>query len=916
MRWLQSVCLIFGMLSFPSLFAQSTIPFPQPDEYQATVNQPPKSHRIEQWELLEEDFTMAIINNEAHADHMREYDSIVLGRGWIPVKYTPAINDLYCQHPSPSACSENCGKYPAVCHHKRLTACNDHCKSVEWRTWTYRAALFQSAAEAQQEEHHFLQIKHWEGAYIAVVVNKKLVKEVNPLVSSFAEVTIDLDGLINKDGKDSVYIQFASPSQLGALYSQRSGMVFPADNEAQITTFGSYGLGVEGKPAAKASPFLRKPIVQYGWDIAPRRVLVGLGDGVFVHGWSENHLQTLNIDEDSSWMGVESGKPVEYVYGHADLYYLCDTVRGRPDFVRITSGNLPDMYDDIEWDVVRLGDKDADRILVAANEFGVEARHRKFTFRVKNPKHWYPNGLYQEIYGDSHPALYHIEISAHQKDKNGRNQIHRIGRNWGVRSVRLDTTGGRFAFSVNGISVFAMGANLIWARQFGDSNSVYPERLFLDPQGFMGELNVMQAQGYNMVRIWGGGAYPSEAFYDRCDALGIMVWQDLMFNGTTYPDAPNFLEAVESEVLAQSMRLNNHLSLALWCGNNEIEVAWHNWGWQQKYNIHGDDSARHWQAYLTLFDTLIPEALGVWSPSVPYTRSSPIGNWGNLQQMKRGDNHDWGIWHGERGFAHLDSARMPFCSEYGLPSPADWYVEGLTWESTLLSYKGPGLLRHYVKTEYPKWWPHRGIETVEKMDFSDSAAVVQGEFLYRAMVSHRMASPYCMGSLYWQYNDIWNGTTWSVVNCEGAWGHSKSSHGRVAEAMLPVVMKVMPSGWWGVKDQFYIQLNSRLLRECEVPVEVTAYDSLGRLLFEKEFEIKLPGNLNIKGDQSATNRVMPISFAGKSKYRKKMDRVSYYSVRLRQPAAAERLLDLQPQGKQYYEGYPVIEECLWVGAPR
>jgi len=614
-------------------------------------------------------------------------------------------------------------------------------------------------------------------------------------------------------------------------------------------------------------------------------------------------------------MGVESGKAVEYVYGHAELYYLCDTMRGRPDFVRVTSGNLPEMYDDIEWDVVRLGDKDEDRAIVAANEFGVEARYRKFTFRVKNPKHWYPNGLYQQLNQDSHPALYHIEISAHQKDKNGRNQIHEIERNWGVRTVRLDTTGGRFAFSVNGISVFAMGANLIWARQFGDGSSVYPEGLFLGEYGELGQLDVMRAQGYNMVRIWGGGAYPSEAFYDRCDALGIMVWQDLMFNGTMYPDAPNFLEAVESEVLAQSMRLNNHPSLALWCGNNEIEVAWHNWGWQQKYNIHGVDSARMWQAYLTLFDTLIPEALGVWSGRVPYTRSSPIGNWGNLQQMKRGDNHDWGICHGERGFAHLDSARMPFCSEYGLPSPADWYVESLTWESTLLSYKGSGLLRHYVKTEYPKWWPHRGIETVEKMDFSDSAAVVQGEFLYRAMISHRMAAPYCMGSLYWQYNDIWNGTTWSVVNTEFGWSILKSSQGRVAEAMLPVVMKLIPSGWWGVKDQFYVQLNSRLVNDCEVPLEVTAYDSLGRKLFEKLFEVKLPGNWQILADGLSTTRAIPISFAGKRKYRKKMDRVSYYSVRLIQPAAAQRLLDLIPKGKHYAEGYPVIEECLWVGDP-
>jgi hypothetical protein len=900
-----------------------------PNSLIAENNHGSKSHRIEKWELLEEDFTMGITKNDVHADHLREYDSSIPGRGWIPVKYTPAINDLFCPHPAPSSCSENCGKYNLGCDHPKLTACNDRCKSVEWREWKYRAALFESAESAKQVEHHFLQIKQWEGAYIEVYINGKLVKEVNPLVSSFAEVTIDLEGLIKKDGKDSVYIVFSSPTRLGKICSRRSGMVFPADNEAEINTFGSDGDNPvvsntsTGNPysrsAAKASPFLRKPIVQYGWDIAPRRVLVGLGEGVFVHGWSDNHLQTLNIAEDSTWMGVESGKAVEYVYGHAELYYLCDTMRGRPDFVRVTSGNLPDMYDDIEWDVVRLGDKDEDRAIVAANEFGVEARYRKFAFRVKNPKHWYPNGLYQQLNQDSHPALYRIEISAHQLDKTGRNQIHQIERNWGIRSVRLDTTGGRFAFSVNGISVFAMGANLIWARQFGDSASVYPERLFLGELGDMDELDIMRWQGYNMVRIWGGGAYPSEAFYDRCDALGIMVWQDLMFNGTMYPDAPNFLEAVESEVLAQSMRLNNHPSLALWCGNNEIEVAWHNWGWQQKYNIHGADSARMWQAYLSLFDTLIPEALKVWSGSVPYTRSSPIGNWGNLQQMKRGDNHDWGVWHGERGFAHLDSARMPFCSEYGLPSPSGLHLDSDStaddWKSRLLSYKGPKLLEKYVREEYLKSWPHQGITSTEFMDFSDSAAVVQGEFLYRAMISHRMAAPYCMGSLYWQYNDIWNGTTWSVANTESGWSMLKSSQGKVAEAMLPVVMKLQPSGWWGVKDQFYVKFNSRMLTECEVPLEVTAYDSLGKSLFSKDFVVKLPRNWNVNSEL-LVSWVKPISFAGKRKYRKKMDRVSYYSVRLHQPAAAQRMMDLTPKGKYYGEGYPVLEECLWVGAPR
>ena len=920
------IFLSLMMLGSSNLSAQLNSLVPLPNDGIVEKNNESKSHRIEQWELLEEDFVFGVVANEKHADHLREYDSTVVGRGWMPVKYTPAINDLYCQHPSPSACVEQCGKYPLLCEHEKQTACNVHCKSVEWRNWTYRAALFSSAEEAQLNEHHFLEIKQWEGAYMEVFVNGKPVKSVNPLMSSFATVTIDLDGKIRGDGTDSVYIVFSSPTVLGKLYSERSGMSFPADNEAEISTFGTYGFNLARGVAAKASPFLRKPIVQYGWDIAPRRVLVGLGEGVFVHGWSDNHLQALKISQDSSWMGVEAGKAVEYVYGHADLYYLCDTMRGRPSFVRITSGNLPGLHDDIEWDIVRkqfapegAEEAEVEDVVLGANEFGVEARHRRMCFRVKNPKHWMPNGLYQQVYQDSHPALYHIEISAHQLDKNGRNQIHNIETDWGVRTVTLDTSGGRFAFSVNGIPVFAQGANLIWARQFGDGASVYPERLFLGEPGEMGELDIMRWQGYNMVRIWGGGAYPSDAFYERCDALGIMVWQDLMFNGTMYPDDDMFYQAVESEVNAQAMRLHNHPSLTLWCGNNEIEVAWHNWGWQQKYNIHGVDSARQWRGYLSLFDTLVPAALSNWDAGVPYTRSSPIGNWGNLQQMKRGDNHDWGVWHGERGFAHLDSARMPFCSEYGLPSPPDWSLakdgKENDWRSLLLSYKGPKLLEKYVREEYPKSWPHQGLQNVEPMNFSDSAAVVQGEFLYRAMISHRMASPYCMGSLYWQYNDIWNGTTWSVANTESGFSMLKSSQGRVAEAMLPVVMQLQRSGWWGAKDQFYVKFNSRLLTDCEVPMEVTAYDSMGKSLFSKNFMVKLPKNWNLDKELPITC-IKTISFAGKRKYQKKMSRVSYYEVRLRQPAAAERLLDLIPKGKHYGEGYPVLEEYLWVGAPR
>ena len=221
-------------------------------------------------------------------------------------------------------------------------------------------------------------------------------------------------------------------------------------------------------------------------------------------------------------------------------------------------------------------------------------------------------------------------------------------------------------------------------------------------------------------------------------------------------------------------------------------------------------------------------------------------------------------------------------------------------------------MEKYVHEEYPKTWPGQGSECAEVTNFGDSAAVVQGEFLYRAMISHRMASPFCMGSLFWQYNDIWNGTTWSVANSQHGWSMLKSSQGRVAEAMLPVVMRLQRSGWWGAKDQFYVQLNSRLLTDTEVKLMVTAYDSIGRALFKRNVKMRVPRNLNLSDGLMGGTTISPISFAHKGKFMRKMDRVSFYEVRMEQPAAAQRLLDLTPKGKHYGEGYPVLVEYLSV----
>jgi len=227
----------------------------------------------------------------------------------------------------------------------------------------------------------------------------------------------------------------------------------------------------------------------------------------------------------------------------------------------------------------------------------------------------------------------------------------------------------------------------------------------------------------------------------------------------------------------------SHPSLLIWCGNNEIEVAWKNWGWQQKYGLHGKDSVEHWHNYLFMFDTLIPGIVKEWNPAVPYLRSSPIGNWGNLQQMRYGDNHDWGVWHGERGFNHLDSVKVPFCSEYGFPS-VSWELKSAVKSTQdlsayMLSYKGLDLMvRYMLNSNNPsdKTLNYNSLSTGKKglvnssrdslnniNYFAYQSWVKQNEYLIKAYNQHRSQMPHCMGSLFWQWNDIWPGITWSVM---------------------------------------------------------------------------------------------------------------------------------------------------------
>jgi beta-mannosidase len=278
----------------------------------------------------------------------------------------------------------------------------------------------------------------------------------------------------------------------------------------------------------------------------------------------------------------------------------------------------------------------------------------------------------------------------------------------------------------------------------------------------------MAQAGYNMLRVWGGGGLMPESFYQQCDELGILVWQDLMYSGTVYPYQGFWKNRTQSEAVAVWQQTRNHPSVALYCGNNEIDMALKHWGWQKTYGWTAEDSAFMHQQYKAMFNGDFAKIFE--STGTAYLPSTPVANWAPDSEMNRGDNHLWFVWHGERPVSDYDKKVPRFASEYGMPS---WpslecvrkHFGGDKPESRMLSYKGLKLLNGYMLSEFgalPK-------DTLANILLSQ---YLQARALVRAFRAHSHDS-FCGGSLYWQANDVWPGITWSTIdylgNKKAAW---------------------------------------------------------------------------------------------------------------------------------------------------
>ena len=404
---------------------------------------------------------------------------------------------------------------------------------------------------------------------------------------------------------------------------------------------------------------------------------------------------------------------------------------------------------------------------------------------------------------------------------------------FGIKKSELlqekDKWGTGYVIKINGRPVFCKGADYI-------PQDIFPARV--TDADLKKMVETMAQSNFNMVRIWGGGYYPDAAFYETCDALGIMVWQDFMFACAMYPGDSNFLQQVKEEIEFQIPRISSHPSLVIFNGNNEVDVAWKNWGFQLKYSLYGKEAQEIEESYTKLFKQLIPKVVSELS-TAPYIHTSPLSNWGKDVYYNEGTQHYWGVWHGKDPLSDFGKKIGRFNAEYGFQSfpeystlstfseKKDWNLESDIMKHHQKSYVGNGMILKHAKLLYGD---PTNFET-----FVYYSQLTQATAVSMAVTGHRLDAPRCMGTLYWQLNDCWPAPSWSSVDYFGNW---KALQYKIKDdyESIAVLRKNIVDGqseYFLVSDQidtFYCALS------------YTVFDLSGKELFSKSISQLVKGN--------------------------------------------------------------------------
>jgi beta-mannosidase len=504
-------------------------------------------------------------------------------------------------------------------------------------------------------------------------------------------------------------------------------VVFPSPIKAAAQVAAQDPWQPKTKTAEKT--YVRKAAYEYGWDWGPKFVTSGIWRAVRLESWDKVRIADFVIRQ------RDVSKAVAHI--DAEVEVEASSAGAAKVSVQYTEGGRP-------VTVVATVSVHAGRNVI------------DLPIEIRQPKLWYPAG-----YGEQ--PLY--EFTAQLGTLAGTVETRKTKA--GLRSIelhrQLDQWGRSFELIVNGIPVFAKGADVIPFDSFPNRVTTADYRRILESA---------RDANMNMIRHWGGGYYETDEFYSICDELGIMVWQDFMFGNDWQPGTYDFKLNIEAEAEDQVRRLRNHPSIVVWCGNNETEIAF---GWAPRPGLSADVKFQMWQDYLTEFSGILPRVVARLNSETPYWPSSPSSDYEAVSPaFHTGDDHIWDVWHGRVPFSTYETHHSRFVTEYGFQSfPEAKSIDGFTepedrtgiFTPVMLAHQknneGNAIIHDYLLKDYP--------EPKDFPSFLYVSQVLQAEGIKIGAEHFRRSRPETMGSIFWQLNDCWPVASWSSIDYYGRW---------------------------------------------------------------------------------------------------------------------------------------------------
>jgi beta-mannosidase len=600
----------------------------------------------------------------------------------------------------------------------------DNEKRLQWvgeQDWEYRTSLHASRALLAHE--HLELVFEGLDTFADVLLNgNKLLGADNMFRCWRADVRAQLH-----EGDNELRVVFHSPYKVMTPVVGKLPYILPGSGyEAFDPAKGIYPVG----------HYIRTAGYEYGWDWGPKLVTMGIWRPARLIAWNTARITDLHVEQRSVTAEralLTAAVEVEATHaGKAHLDLRLSPAQGE---------------DGEAAHIEQLVDLDA-----GANQLIVP-------LRIEHPRRWFPAGYGPQ---DRYRVVAAIAPAAHAAPFDTREE--KIG----LRSVELrrqpDQWGTSLAFVINGIPVFAKGANVIPMDSFPGRTTAGRERALLTQA---------RDANMNMIRMWGGGYYQSDSFYEIADELGLMVWQEFAFGGGLVPGDKAFQENVRAEAREQVRRLRDHASVVLWCGNNEVETSWDSWGDRLDFqkSLTPAQRERVWQDYVVLFRDILPSVVAGEGGGAPYWPSSPGANFDERANNSRnGDMHFWDVWSGKASIANYGNVATRFLSEYGF--------QGMPDPDTVRAFAGseenfdaPALANHerFIRG-FDRMKFYMDAELGAPRDFASFnylSQFLQAEAIRLEAEHLRATMPRAMGSLYWQLNDCWPVVSWASIDYYG-----------------------------------------------------------------------------------------------------------------------------------------------------